>query len=143
MESYQIQIDVDPVDGIMLHLKMPTGMAEHSALADEIELYKALFEISSRITNELPRNLRIHPAVRRAQIEELVDQLRRAFIARAGTATSWFGALNVLGPMPHVPGLLKDPTAGCRALSVLIHELMEHGAQFTEKSATPPCIDED
>ncbi len=143
MESYQIQIDVDPEDGITLHLKMPEGMAEHNAIANEIELYQALFEIVNSIAKEMPRTLLIHPAIRRAQIEELVETLRFAFIARAGMAADGLGALSALSPMPHVPALLSDPAAGCAALSILVNELMEQGVRFSEKGDTPPCIDDD
>lgn len=142
MQSYMLQIDVDEGAGITVHFKRPDVIVEVTSVANEIELYQRLLVISDEITQCLPDELMSKRFERMSQIEGLTDILRGAFRARSATATSGLGLLNTLSPVPHVPGLLEDPRAGCAALCVLINELTENSGQFAEEEATPPCIDE-
>jgi hypothetical protein len=142
MQSYEFQIDVDPDAGITIHFKQPGKGVEVRPAASEIELYQRLLDISDEITQALPEPLKSKRFTRRVQIDNLTDLLRGAFQARAAMASGGLGELNTFNPVPRVPGLLKDPRAGCAALCHLINELMEGGGQFAEEEVTPPCIDE-
>lgn len=142
MQSYILQIDVDEGAGITVHLMRPDVIVEVTSVANEIELYRRLLEVSDQITQGLPEELMGKRFERRFQIEELTDILRGAFRARSATDATGLDLLKALSPVPHVPGLLKDPRAGCAALCALIYELIENGGQFAEEEVSPPSIDE-
>ena len=141
MESYKVQVDVDPETGITVHFKPPETMVQVTPVANETELTQRMIEITDQITCALPKTLRINRSVRRAQIDELTDELREAF--RTGNASAASGLyLSNISPVPEVRNLFRDPQIGREALCALILELMGNGGQFAEEEGTPPCIDE-